>query len=160
MKVAQKNNSFRQNHLFNQSSTRNWAASLIFFKTFFQKSSNKKTDFFIILSNKKTDFFFIFYLEINLSISSLALFLWEMNVALHRLNSISFHWKRPSCFAIAFFFLSCFLGGNCQNADPRSRIVKNLASPNFERLSSILGIGQASFALTEFRYRKSQQNFK
>ena len=36
--------------------------------------------------------------------------------------------------------LSCFLSGTCQNAEPKSRVVKNFASPNLERLSSILGI--------------------
>ena len=35
---------------------------------------------------------------------------------------------------------------------------KNFASPNFERLSSILVMGYAFFTVTEFGYRESQQN--
>ena len=43
------------------------------------------------------------------------------------------------------FFLSFFRRGISQKAEPESIVVKNLASPNFERLSSIRGIGYASF---------------
>ena len=54
--------------------------------------------------------------------------------------------------------MSSFLSGTCKKTDPRSRVVKSFASSNFERLLSILGMGKASFTVTEFRYRKSPIN--
>ena len=36
------------------------------------------------------------------------------------------------------------LSGTCQNAEPRSNVVKNFASPSLDRLSSMRGIGYAS----------------
>ena len=36
-------------------------------------------------------------------------------------------------------------------AEPKSSVVKNLASPSFKRLSSIRGIEYASFFVTAFR---------
>ena len=48
--------------------------------------------------------------------------------------------------------LSFFRRGTCQKAEPKSpSVVKNLASPSFEGLSSNRGIGYASFIVTAFR---------
>ena len=83
---------------------------------------------------------------------------WNVAVALHSANGIIFHWYSPSSHAKPVFSRSCFLRGTCQNAEPKFNVVKNFASPNLERLSSMRGIGYASFIVTAFRKRKSQQN--
>ena len=58
-----------------------------------------------------------------------------------------------------FLSLSFFRRGTCQKAEPKSNVVKNLASPSLDRLSSIRGIGYASLIVTSVSSnRKSQQN--
>ena len=49
------------------------------------------------------------------------------------------------------FSLSFFRRGTCHKAEPKSNVVKNLASPSLERLSSIRGFGYASFIVTLFK---------
>ena len=81
-------------------------------------------------------------------------------VGFHRPKIILFQWNNPSSQENPVFFsLSCFLKGTYQKADPKSSVLRNFASPNFERLSYLLGMGQSSLAVTEFRFQKSQQNF-
>ena len=83
---------------------------------------------------------------------------WNGAVALHNPNDILFHWNSPSSHAKPVFSRSCFLSGTCRNAEPKSNVVKNFASPSLERLSSMRGIGYASFIVTAFKQRKPQQN--
>ena len=52
------------------------------------------------------------------------------------------------------FSVSCFRKGTCQKAEPRSSVVNNLPSQNFERLSSLCVIGQASLMVHAFRVAK------
>ena len=59
-------------------------------------------------------------------------------------NGILFHWNNPSSHAKPVFSRSCFLSGTCQNAEPKSNVVKNFAIPSLERLSSMRGIGYAN----------------
>ena len=71
-------------------------------------------------------------------------------VAFHKPKGILFIWFRPNSHAKLIFYLCFFHRGICQMAEPRSSVVKNLASPNFEGLSSICGNGHASFMVTAF----------
>ena len=76
-------------------------------------------------------------------VSAWAISRWNVAVALHNPNGIPFHWNNPSSHAKPVFSRSCFLSGTCQNAEPKSNVVKNFASPSLDRLSSMRGIGYA-----------------
>ena len=58
---------------------------------------------------------------------------------------------QPNSHANSVFSLSFFRKGTCQKAEPKSNVVKNLASPSLERLSSIRGIRYASFIVTALK---------
>ena len=75
----------------------------------------------------------------------------KVAVALHKPKGILFHWYSPNSHANPVFSLSFFRRGTCQKAEPKSNVVKNLASPSLERLSSIRGIAYASFIVTSFK---------
>ena len=78
-------------------------------------------------------------------------FLKKKAVALHKPKGILFHWHNPNSNANPVFSLSFFRRGTCQKAEPKSSVMKDLASPSFERLSSIRDIGYASFIVTAFK---------
>ena len=61
-------------------------------------------------------------------------------MALHKPKGILFHWYNTNSQANAVFSLSFFRRGTCQKAEPKSSVVKNVASPSFQRLSSICDI--------------------
>ena len=69
-------------------------------------------------------------------VSAWAISCWNVAVALHSPNGVLFHWNSPSSHAKPVFSLTGFLSGTCQNAEPKSEVVKNFASPSLERLSS------------------------
>ena len=82
---------------------------------------------------------------------------WNVADALHSPRGMRRHSKSPSSQANAAFLLSHFLSGICQKAHAKSMLVEIFALPILDRLSSILGSGKASFTVTSFSGRKSQQ---
>ena len=66
-------------------------------------------------------------------VSAWAISRWNVAVALHNPNGILFHWNNPSSHAKPVFSRSCFRSGTCQNAEPKSNVVKNFASPSLDR---------------------------
>ena len=82
-------------------------------------------------------------------VSAWAIIRWKVAGALHNPNGILFHWHNPSSHAKPVFSRSCFRSGTCQNAEPKSNVMKNFASPSFDRLSSMRRIGYASFIVTD-----------
>ena len=70
-------------------------------------------------------------------VSAWAISRWNVAVALHSPNGILIHWNNPSSHAKPVFSRSCFRSGICQNAEPKSNVVRNFASPSLYRLSSM-----------------------
>ena len=81
-----------------------------------------------------------------LLVSAWAISRWNVVVALHNPNGILFHWNNPSSHAKPVFSRSCFRSGTCQNAEPKSNVVKNFASPSLDRLSSMRESGMRPFS--------------
>ena len=82
---------------------------------------------------------------------------WNVADALHSPKGMRRLSNKPSSQANAVFLLSHFLSGICQKAHGRSILVKIFAFPFLDRLLFILGRGKASFTVTSFNGRKSQQ---
>ena len=82
---------------------------------------------------------------------------WNVAEALHSPKGMRRHSNRPSSQANTVFLLSRFFSGICQKAHARSILVKIFALPIRDRLSSILGNGNASLTVTSLSGRKSQQ---
>ena len=82
---------------------------------------------------------------------------WNVANALQSPKGMRRHSINPNSQANAVFFLSHFLSGICQNAHAKAMLVKIFALPILDILSSIIGRGKASFTVTSFSCRKSQQ---
>ena len=82
---------------------------------------------------------------------------WNVADSLQSPKGMRRHSNNPSSQANAVFLLSHFFSGICQKAHAKSMLVKSFALLILDRLSSILGRGNASVRVTSFSGRKSQQ---
>ena len=82
---------------------------------------------------------------------------WNVADALHSPKGMRRHSNKPNSQANAVFLLSHFFSGICRKAPAKSILVKIFAFPILDRISSILGRGNASFTVTSVNGRKSQK---